>query len=210
VKNAETLKSAQQHFKNNDPIMGRLVDIIGDIDLRQRPANFDSFVRIIVNQQLSNKSAKTIFFRIIETSGSSPLTPIRIKNLMPEVLRTCGLSESKVGFVRNISDIFLKNPSFLDELSEMSTSAAYSELMKIKGIGTWSANIFLLFSMGKKDIFPYGDATLEKALNLLYGIKLNRRKAEGNALIENWSPFKSVAALYLWKWVDGGMPNPNQ
>jgi DNA-3-methyladenine glycosylase II len=206
MKDGNTLFLAQEHFMKSDPIMGQLVNIFGDISLRQRVASFGSFIRIVINQQLSNKAANTIYARVIEAFGNDELTPENFLSTPPKDLRKHGLSASKVKFVQNISEKFVERPNYINELKKLDSEAAFIELTKIKGIGDWSANIFLLFYLGDKNIFPFGDSTLIKAIQHLYGTTVNRRKSESNGTIEQWSPYKSIASLYLWEWADGGMP----
>tara|TARA_Y100000590_G_scaffold465221_1_gene636904 strand:- start:2781 stop:3413 length:633 start_codon:yes stop_codon:yes gene_type:complete len=206
MSNVQILKSAQTHLQKVDPTMLGLIRTIGDINLRTREPNFESLVRIIVNQQLSNKAANTIFERVKDACSCSPLTPQNILNLESKDFRKCGLSNSKTIFVKNLAELCENKPNFLAELNSLPTQQAHKELIKIKGIGVWTANIFLMFCLGREDIFPYGDVTLTKALNILYGIKLDRRIPQEDPTIERWSPFRSVAALYLWEWIDRGMP----
>ena len=109
--NRSTLVVAKKHLKKSDPVIGKLIDALGNIDLRRRPANFESFVQIIVNQQLSDKAAKTIFGRIKKKGLERALSPNIILNIGPEGLRECGLSAAKTDYVLGIATHFFENPS---------------------------------------------------------------------------------------------------
>ena len=203
----KTLLQAQDHFTSVDPIMTKLISLYGDVSLRQRNASFEALMRIIVSQQISEKAATTIFNRVSALYTSLPIIPEYILKTSYENLRGCGLSNSKTKYVFNIAEVFTKDPNFLSDLKESESEIAYNSLLNIKGIGDWTANIFLMFYLGDQNIFPYGDTSLIKAVNLLYGENINRRKSEKNKIVEKWSPYKTIASIYLWEWVDGGMPD---
>jgi DNA-3-methyladenine glycosylase II len=206
MKNNIVTRSAQRYLSRTDPIMGVLVSMFRNIERPQRPANFSSFVRIIINQQLSSKAAETIFSRVETACNSSPILLDDILNCGQQKLRNCGMSKSKAKFVIDLAEQFKLEPNFIESLQSLPSEGAYKKLIEINGIGSWSANIFLIFYLGNKDVFPYGDSSLGKALLNLYGVNINRRRLDQVATVENWSPYRSVAALYLWEWIDSGMP----
>ena len=200
------LLEAQSYLKGVDPILGSVVDVIGDIKLKGRPANFDAFVRIIVSQQLSNKSANTIFKRVKALFPRKRITPEFLLHLGFDRLKGCGLSKSKTEYVLGLAEHFIKIPNEVSRIRRMEDVDALKTLTSLRGIGTWSASIFLLFNLKKPDIFPYGDVSLEKAISLLYGVKPKKKYTEVEGIISLWSPYRSLASLYLWEWIDRGQP----
>ncbi len=183
-----------------------LVKQTGTIKFKKRELNFEGLIEVIVNQQLSKTIANKIFSRIKDLFPSSDsISPKELHSVTPQKLKRTGLSYSKVGFIKSLCKALIKNPHLMNEWQELTNEQAFIEIQKMKGLGPWSANIILLFYMGRKDIFPIGDAVLEKAYFKIYGVKLNSYiKAHIQALA--WSlPFKSILSLYLWKWVDEGM-----
>lgn len=202
----EKFNEAKAHLSEVDPILARLMNSVELVEFKQKEASFESLVKIIINQQLSNAAAKTIFSRVEKLCGATPITPKSVISLNTQELRECGISEAKVGYVFNLAKTFVANPTFLDQLNTTTIEDAYKRLIELDGIGPWSANIYLMFNIGKLDIFPYGDATLSKAIKLLYGVEINKKRPKHLPIIENWSPYRSIACLYLWKWIDSGMP----
>lgn len=200
------LVQAQKHFKLVDPVLSSVADVLGEIDIRYRPANFEAFVRIIVNQQLSNKAANTIFGRIREFSFNKRLTPEILNQIGCKQLKECGLSKSKIEYILGLASHFMENPNYLSQLKMMNEDEVVKSLTSLRGIGIWSSNIFRLFNLRQQDIFPYGDVSLEKAIYLLYGIKMDKKYRGADELIALWSPYKSIASLYLWEWLDQGQP----
>ena len=200
------LEKAKRHFRDVDPVLGSVVDIIGNIKLRYRPANFESFVRIIVNQQLSNRAAKTIFLRIKTLASPKRVTPESLEKIGYEKLKGCGLSKGKTEYVLDLAGTFKKNPGYITKLKKMDTDEVLESLTSHRGIGIWSADIFRLFNFRQHDVFPQGDASLEKAISLLYGINIDKKYSGIEDLICLWSPYKSFASLYLWEWLDQGQP----
>jgi len=203
----DLLKVAVDHFRKIDLVLSGVIDVIGDMNLRYRPANFEGFVRIIINQQLSETVASTIFRRLQNLVQSRQITPEALLSSDPALLKECGLSYRKIEYILGLATYFADDPNFISKLKKMEGDEVLSTLMSIRGIGVWSANIFRMFYLKDLDVFPYGDVSLEKAINLLYGGKFENKKFNPEQLVSSWSPYKSIASLYLWKWLDQGQPN---
>lgn len=200
------LEAARFHLCSSDPVMERLVVNNDDIIKRfNRTPEFRSLVKIIVSQQLSNKAAETIFWRL-DNLMNSAISPKSILDCDDKNILRCGVSKAKVSYLNFLAIHFSENPSFIRSLIMMNEQEAYMELTALKGIGPWSAEIFLLFYLNKINVFPKGDATLLKAMRLLYGVTSDKKCEKVHKLVNSWSPYKGVAAIYLWNWVDNGMP----
>jgi DNA-3-methyladenine glycosylase II len=179
-----------------------LVQQLGIIEFEKRNLVFESLIKIIVNQQLSNNVAKVIFSRISDLfPNSKEISPEDINGIDSLALRGAGISNSKVGFIKSLADDIVENPDLIKQWEGLGQEEALVEIQKLKGFGVWSANIILLFYLGKQNVFPIGDSTLNKAYTMLFDNELDK---ELNVI--SWSePYRSILALYLWKWVDEGM-----
>ena len=201
------LKAAKEHFAIVDPVMSALAAFVGEIDLPKRSADFDSLTRIIIGQQISRKAANSILKRIRDASfPNTSLSPSDIVALRKEGLKVCGLSGPKAGYIVGMAELLVTRPSFFDEIMRLPVDLAYRELIQIKGIGPWSAKNFLLFSLRAFDVFPYGDLALDKGLGRLYGDIQQGMNVSWEGIVKKWSPYRGVAALYLWEWSRRGMP----
>ena len=179
-----------------------LVQQVGLIQFNKSELSFESLIRTIINQQLSNHVAKVIFSRLkILSENNNQITPEFIYNLDFQKIRNQGISGAKVKFIKDLSTEFLKSPNLIDDWFNLDDDNALIEIQKLNGFGPWSANIILLFYMGRADIFPFGDTTLKKAHLNIYHKPLNK---DLKAL--DWAkPYRSLVALYFWRWVDNGM-----
>jgi DNA-3-methyladenine glycosylase II len=187
-------------YKNK--IFLSLVQQIGPIEFNKRELNFESLIRIIINQQLSNHVAKLIFSRLKDLCKNyNKITPDFIFNLDFQKIRNQGISNAKVKFIKDLSNEFLKSPNLIDRWFNLNDENALIEIQKLNGFGPWSGNIILLFYMGRPNVFPFGDTTLKKAYSNIYNQTLNKDLVE-----LDWAePYRSIVALYFWRWVDNGM-----
>lgn len=183
---------------SKDKILSGMIKHYGPLDLPIASPDFFALVRIIISQQLSGAAARTILARLIERVGTKKMNPSDLVDLTDEDFRKAGISGGKTLYIKGISKLMIENPMFLKKINKMSDIDATRTLMEIKGIGAWSASIFLLFDCGRKDIFPTGDASLNKALQVLYGVD----SRDSDQFATQWSPYRSFASLYLWRWAD--------
>ena len=185
-----------------DKIFNLLVNQLGFIKKKKRNLNFEVLLKIIINQQLSNKVANTIFLRLKKLlTLSEEITPSCILGLESNKIREVGISFSKISFIKDLSKELIKKPKFIDVMKELDDENAKIQIEKLKGFGPWSSNIILLFYLDRIDIFPEGDTTLIKAYKNIYKKELDKKLTAINWAI----PYRSILALYFWKWVDNGM-----
>lgn len=200
------INKAKSHLSQSDPIMEKLIFTLDELEISYREPSFESLIRIIINQQLSNKAASTIFGRLHKLYSNKKFTPEDILKTNIDQIRSCGLSNAKTRYIQGIANHLIENPLFIEKLKKMPTEDAYSSLLKLKGLGPWSVNIFLMFNLKQGDVFPYGDVSLHKAIFLLYGKEIDNKNKGAEAIISKWSPYKTIASLYLWHWIDSGQP----
>lgn len=158
---------------------------------------FYSLIRSVVHQQLSTKAAATIFERLKARAGGIVLPDV-LHEIEEEELRQLGLSGQKVRYVHDISRQFVESPQWIDTLSELSDEEVIEKLCTLKGIGRWTAQMFLMFTLKRPDVFPVGDLGIRKAVSQLHGIPVDAPIAEFETLATRWAPYRSYASHYLW------------
>lgn len=181
-----------------DPAMADLMQIAGPPPLRKSEPGFRGMARIIVGQQVSVASAAAIWKRTC--AGLDPLTPERILTASDEDLRACGLSAPKMRTLRAIAEAVTSGALPLDDLHLMEADLAHRTMVQVKGIGPWTADIYLLFCLGHPDAFPAGDLALQEAVRLAFR---KRKRPDAKALAafaERWRPVRGAAALALWAY----------
>ena len=189
--------------------MRQLIDELGPRGLgdprRGRPPtdHYGALVRTIVGQQLSTKAARAIYTRLVEHFGDHPPTPEQVLAADPDQMRAAaGLSRAKVGFLRSLAEHVLDGSLELERLDELPDEEVTAELVAIKGLGAWSADMFLMFHLGRPDVLAVGDLGIRRAAMLRYGLPALPAPAELERLGEPWRPHRTLACLYLWRSLD--------
>jgi DNA-3-methyladenine glycosylase II len=195
--------SAEAHLCAVDPRLAGLIVEIGPCPLgTSRREPFDALVMAIVSQQVSTKAAAAIAARLQRHVGAA--RPVRPDQLIPhsaESLRTAGLSGAKARAVLNLANAVERGEIDLDVLAAQPDDAVIEGLVVLPGIGRWTAEMFLIFSLGRPDVLSLTDSGLRRAARLLYGIP-DRDEAGFRRLAEPWRPFRSAASWYLWRYLD--------
>jgi DNA-3-methyladenine glycosylase II len=183
-----------------DPVMGALIMRYKGLTLSSRGDAFQTLARSITGQQISVKAAQSVWERFAAAAGE--MQPERVLRLSVEQMRGCGLSGQKVTYLRDLSSRFAGGAINVDRWHDMDDEALIDELTEVKGIGRWTAEMFLIFYLTRPDVFPLADIGLQRAMELHYnkGRKLSDRRI--TALGKLWSPWRSVATWYLWRSLD--------
>jgi DNA-3-methyladenine glycosylase II len=188
-----------------DPVMRALIDEIGADGLGDpragRPADpYGALVRSIVGQQLSTRAARAIYGRLTDRFGGRPPTPAEVLADDPDELRTAaGLSHAKVAYLRSLAEHVLDGSLELDRLDELPDDEVIAELVAIKGIGPWSAHLFLMFQLQRPDVLAVGDLGIRRAMMLRYGLDALPGPAEMERIAEPWRPYRTLACGFLWR-----------
>ena len=198
-----------QHLRKADPVLARLIDDFGgplplEPDGRGRPQElYGALVRSIAGQQLSVKAARSIWNRLLARFDGQTPTPEQILADDPEALRAaCGFSRAKVAYLRSLAEHVIDHELHLDRLHELPDEEVIRELTAVKGIGEWTAHMFLMFTLHRPDVLPTGDLGVRNAAQRAYELDGPPKPQELAALAEPWRPHRTRACLYLWRSLD--------
>lgn len=194
---AESLLVGVAHLSRVDPVLGGIVARLGNPPLWPREPGFATVVLTILEQQVSLASARAAFTKLLEATGD--LTPERFLSFTDADLRAFGFSRQKAGYCRGLSSAILNKDLDLAELEGLDDSAARSKLTVVKGIGPWTADIYLLRALLRPDVWPSGDLALAKAVEQLHGLPEMPGPARMEEIAEPWRPWRAVAARMLWQ-----------
>ncbi|PKL83711.1 MAG: DNA-3-methyladenine glycosylase 2 family protein [Ignavibacteriae bacterium HGW-Ignavibacteriae-3] len=197
------IKNAVKHLSKHDKVLSRIIKNIGIINLTKRRRYFNLLLGSIIGQQLSMYAADAIKMKFNSYFNNDP-TPETILKTDDSVLRSLGLSNAKVKYVKDLSNKIILGEIKLAGLSAKSDDEVIAELTKVKGIGNWTAHMFLMFTLGRINVLPVGDLGIRKAIMLNYDLKNmpDEKKVNSIALKNKWPPYRSIASLYLWRSLD--------
>ena len=196
------------HQRAADPVLAELIDLTGEPDFAPDPErasrdHYAALLRAIVGQQLSTKVASIIWGRVLERYGGRPPTPQEVLDDDPDDLRTSvGLSRAKTVYLRSLAEHISSGDLDLDHVSTLSDEELIAELTAVKGLGEWTAHMFLMFQLDRPDILAVGDLGVRRGAQLAYGLEELPKRAELEALAEPWRPHRSVACRVLWHSLD--------
>jgi len=196
-------KDAAKHFQKTDKILYNLMQKVGPIESikpRKSSAYFQSLCREIIGQQLNGKVARVIFERFTKLFPEQNITPERTLKLPDTKIRAAGMAWSKVEAIRDLAKNTINGDLKLNELHNLDDEQVMNELTKVKGIGPWTAQMFLMFILGREDVFSNKDLGLQKAIRKLYKVEPTPEKLE--RITRKWSPYRTYASRVLWKIQD--------
>ena len=195
---------ALRHLSHADKRMEKLIDKFGPPNFNLMNHYYESLIRSIVYQQLSGKSASIIYERFLDLFVFDIYPePKDILAVSIETLRSSGLSYQKVNYIRDLSEKWQDGTMNLTDIDSMTDEEISSELIKVKGIGQWTADMFLMFTLGRPDVFPFGDLGIQKGVMIITNMNRLPTQKEMERKAIKWQPYRTVAAWYLWKLVDG-------
>jgi DNA-3-methyladenine glycosylase II len=203
--NSTAFLKAQRHLRRSDPVLKKLIAEIGPCTLRPDPNRFGLLVRSIISQQISTKAAISIGARLMQALGRRGLTPRSVLALSAAKLRSVGLSTNKTRFVRDLAQKVHTKEVPLDDLHEKTDEEVIAHLLPVLGIGRWTAEMFLIFSLGRLDVLPVGDFGLQVGVKRHYGFTEPLKNDQIQKLAEPWQPYRTIATWYIWRSL-GGVP----
>jgi DNA-3-methyladenine glycosylase II len=195
------MRRAILHLKKTDPVLADIIERVGPYRMNYDEPRFHSLAEAIVYQQLHGKAAATIFRRLTDLAGE-PLTPQAILRLSEKQLRAVGLSKQKLSYLRDLAAKAHAGELDFARLPELPDEEVIKQLTQVKGIGVWTAHMFLMFALRRPDVLPTGDLGIQMAIRKHYRKRKLPKPRHMEKIAKPWSPYRSVACWYLWRSLD--------
>ncbi len=195
------MRKAINHLKKSDPVLRAIIKGVGPCRMEYGEPTFHSLAEAIVYQQLNGKAAVTIFKRFAALAGE-PLTPEGILKLTNEQMRAVGLSKQKSSYLRDLADRTHRGELDFARLPERTDEEVIEHLTRVKGIGVWTAHMFLMFALRRPNVLPTGDFGVRMAIKKHYRKRNLPKPAQMEKIAKCWEPYRSVACWYLWQSLD--------
>jgi DNA-3-methyladenine glycosylase II len=196
------MASFHHHFRRHDPMLHGVVRLIGPYTLKPQRNRFGMLVRSIISQQISMAAARTIRQRLEGLLGDEGLQPAAVAALTPVQLRGVGLSKQKAAYISDLAHKVTDGTVPLARIGRLSDEQVIETLTQVKGIGRWTAQMFLIFSLGRPDVFPVDDLGVRVAIGRLYDLGEKPNTDELHEIGRRWSPFATVGSWYCWRYLD--------
>ncbi|MBI5083530.1 MAG: DNA-3-methyladenine glycosylase 2 family protein [Acidobacteria bacterium] len=198
------MRKAMEHLKGADPKLAVVIERVGPPRIDYFPPDFLSLVRCIVYQQLSGKAAATIFARLKQAVEPEGMTPHSLARLSHDQLRGLGVSNQKAKFLHDLSARTLDGTVGFEKLPQLPDDEVIAHLTAVKGVGVWTAQMFLMFGLRRPDILPTGDLGIRNAMKRLYRIRGAVTADRMNRIGRPWRPYATYACWYLWRSLENG------
>ena len=193
------IDKAIRHLRAADPVMRDLIRKTGRIQLKLHRDRFRALASAIISQQISGKAAASIKARLMQRVAPERLSPENLSRLTKEELRLVGVSNQKATYLLDLAARVQRGEVQLGQMARMRDDQIIESLTQIKGIGVWTAQMFLIFSLGRLDVFPHGDLGIRSAMKNLYGLDELPDKDASHRIAEPWRPYASIASWYCWR-----------
>jgi DNA-3-methyladenine glycosylase II len=200
-----TAPTPHEHLAASDPVIAELIGRFGELSFehrrRGRPQTdaYGTLLRSIVAQQVSSKAAAAIYGRVLGLFGGHSPTPAELLTIEPGALRAAGLSNRKVDYVRDLAQHVEDGELELDRLERLTDEEVIAEITAVRGLGLWSAQVFLMFHLDRADVLPTGDLGIRRAVQQAYGLDHLPEADELERIAEPWRPYRTIACIYLWE-----------
>jgi DNA-3-methyladenine glycosylase II len=195
------MRKAILHLKKSDPVLAAIIERVGPYRVEYGDPTFHSLAEAIVYQQLNGKAAVTIFNRLSDLAGT-PLTPEGILKLTEAQMRSVGLSKQKSSYLKDMAQRAARGELDFSRLAEMTDDEVIEHLTQVKGVGVWTAHMFLMFTLRRPNILPTGDYGVQNAIRKHYRKRKLPKSDQMEKIAKCWEPYRSVACWYLWKSLD--------
>jgi DNA-3-methyladenine glycosylase II len=195
------MRKAILHLKKSDPVMRGIIERVGVVRMEFGDPTFHSLAEAILYQQLNGKAAVVIFKRFIEQTGD-PVTPEGILKLTDVQMRAVGLSKQKTAYLRDLAEKTKAGLLEFERLGELPDEEVIRHLTQVKGVGVWTAHMFLMFTLRRPDVLPTGDYGIQMAIKKHYRKRKLPKPKDMEKIAKPWSPYRSIACWYLWRSLD--------
>lgn len=198
---SEPWADAVSHLKSNEPRLVPLIDKVGPCGLRPKEDLLATLANSIIAQQISAKAAQSIFSKVA-AAMSSPWKADEMIRLNDDYLKSCGVSPQKRGYLASLVEHVRNGQLHLAKMQDLDDEAVIAELTKVKGIGRWTAEMFLIFALNRTDVLPMADLGIKTGLQRLYELDEHPSPEAGERLTHLWRPYRSIGSWYLWRMFD--------
>ena len=195
----EQIESALKHLRKRDKVLRKVITSAGDFTLKPKRDRFAMLVQSIISQQISTSAATSIRKRLTEMLAPEKISAAVILKYSPEELREAGVSPQKAGYMLDLCRCTTDGTVKLSQLGRLSDERVIEELTKIRGIGVWTAQMFLMFSLCRPDVFPVGDLGIRNGIGKMYRFTERPSEAECLEISEKWAPYRTIASWYCWR-----------
>ncbi len=195
------MRRAILHLKKSDPILRTIIEQVGPCRIEYDEPTFHSVAQAIIYQQLNGRAAETIFDRFTNAAGD-PVTPEGILKMSAEQMRAVGLSKQKSSYLRDLAEKTQAGLLEFDRMPQMTDAEVIEHLIRVKGVGVWTAHMFLIFTLRRTDILPVGDYGVQAAIKKAYRKRKLPKPKDMEKIAKAWSPYRSIACWYLWRSLD--------
>jgi DNA-3-methyladenine glycosylase II len=199
----QQMKRATDHLKKHDATLAGVIDAVGPCRITYRPPTFEALARSIVFQQLNGKAASTIYARVEEACGHSGVCPEAILKMRAPRMKAAGLSAQKTAYLKDLAQRTADGSVDFARLAGLTDDEVVQTLTQVKGVGTWTVHMFLIFALRRMDVLPTGDYGIKSAMKKIYGLEGLPAPVEMERIAQPWRPYASVACWYLWRALDG-------
>jgi DNA-3-methyladenine glycosylase II len=195
------MRKAIHHLKKSDPVLSAIIERVGPCRMEFGPPEFHSLAEAIVYQQLNGKAAVTIFKRFAALAGH-PVTGEGILKLTDAQMRTVGLSKQKTSYLKDMAERAARGELDFKRLPQMTDAEVIEHLTQVKGVGVWTAHMFLMFTLRRPNVLPTGDYGVQVAIKKHYKKRKLPKPVQMEKIARAWEPYRSVACWYLWRSLD--------
>jgi DNA-3-methyladenine glycosylase II len=193
------MNDAEKHLSKEDSVMATIIKQVPPFERYKASNYFEALTESIVSQQLSVKAADTIWQRFIALLSEKKVTPENVWEIPDQKIRDAGISWSKISYIKDLAKKTMESGILFEQFEIMTDEEIITELIRVKGIGKWTAEMFLMFAMERPDVFSYGDLGLRRAIQKWYGFDHEPTQEEAEKIADKWRPYRTAACRYLWR-----------
>lgn len=202
--------AATRHLKRCDPVLAAVIRQVGPCGYSLQRDRFGMLVRSIVYQQISGAAARTILGRLTDALPERKLAAEGLASLTVEQYRLAGVSKQKASYLQSLAELSLTGDLKLARIGRYADEEIIAQLTQVKGIGVWTAQMFLMFSLGRPDVLPWDDLGVRQAIRKMYGLTEMPSRAESEQIAAPWRPYASVASWYCWRSLEIKTPDASE
>lgn len=202
INDKKVWRRATAHLKKRDAVLGEVIERVGDVKLEWGPDHYEALVRSFISQQISGSAADSIYNKFTGLYNGKLPTPKEFLKTPEKKIRSVGISPQKYSYIKDLSQRMERGTLSLEGMRRLPDEEVIVKLDEVKGIGRWTAEMFLMFSLGRVNVFPADDLGIQKAIQKAYRLRKLPSKDKMGKLSKEWNPYRSIATIYLWRSIE--------